>query len=90
LNPASVRAAISGETLSAPRWSSSLEGLDELGAPEGERAGRTAEADIPEFLKMAGGTTIERYGVPPQNPPLWLSDVPEQEVASLLALRSAE
>jgi hypothetical protein len=70
LKPESVRAAISGETLSVPRRSSLLEAPDELGAPEVERAGRTAEADIPEFLEMAGGRTIERYGVPPQNPPL--------------------
>jgi len=50
--------------------SSLPEAPDEPGALEPERAGRTAEADIPEFLDMAGGTTIERYGVPPQNPPL--------------------
>src|SRR2546423_7558281 len=46
LKPASVRAATSGETLSAPGVSSSLEVLDELGAPEVARAGWTAEADI--------------------------------------------
>jgi hypothetical protein len=71
LNPVSVRAAISGETLSAPSLSSLVEAPDELDAPEEERAGRTAEADIPEFLEMAGGTTFERYGVLPQNPPPW-------------------
>jgi hypothetical protein len=74
-----VCAAISGETLSAPSLSSLAEAPGELVALEAERAGRTAEADIPEFLEMAGGTTIERYGVLPQN-----------EVAGLFPPRAGE
>jgi len=82
-----VRAAISGETLSAPDLSSLPEAPGELGAPEVWRAGRTAEADIPEFLEKAGRAAIERYGLLSQNPPLEPPHTPgrlRSQVAGLL------
>src|SRR4030088_927970 len=69
LKPVRVRAASSGETLSAPRLSS-LEAPGELGASEAERAGRTAEADIPEFLGWQGEQPSKDTACWPKTAPL--------------------
>src|SRR6202030_479131 len=55
LNPVRVRAGVSGAALREPRSSLVDFALRVLAPDEPERAGLTAEADIPEFLEMAGG-----------------------------------